>query len=44
MNDIREDCGAGYYCPAGTPFRIPCDPGYYCPDNDMAALDPGLKC
>ena len=26
----RVDCGAGYYCPEGTPYRIPCPPGIYC--------------
>lgn len=35
VNDIEEDCGAGYYCPAGTPYRIRCDPGYYCDDPNM---------
>lgn len=42
--DNEGYCGAGYYCPQGTPFKIPCDMGHYCDLHTMSAIDTAKVC
>ena len=41
---LDADCGVGYYCPEGTPYRIPCDAGYYCDEINMVELNTAYLC